>query len=278
MSFKKFFLLGFLWLSGCSSLLYYPTSYLYVDLNALKIKPEEVMFTTPDGTKHAGWYFRSNPKKLGKAQLVFFHGNGQNLSAHFIALYWILDHGYDFFIFDYPGYGGSQGEPTPKNTVTAGVAALRWAKAKNPTQPLVVFGQSLGGAVALSSILQVKDEISPCLIVAESSFTSYQRAGKDVLSNQWWTWLFQPLAFLVLSDSQAPRGKLKDLSPIPLLVIHGDKDPVVAYKRGEELFKEAGEPKEFWQVPGGQHIDTFGDEQGVRFKPKFLAQLGRYCK
>jgi len=268
----SFLLLGNL--SGCSSLLYHPSRTFH--LNAAKIlhPPQEVTFTSLDGTALHGWYFRTASRKNPKGLLVFFHGNAENISPHFAHLYWILEEGYDFFIFDYQGYGRSQGKPSPRKTVEDGTAALCWSFLKEPTVPLIVFGQSLGGAVALRTVSEVRGKIPISYLVVDSTFLSYKAVARDILSRHWLTWIFQPLATLTLSDRYAPGNRVAEISPIPLLVIHGDQDRTVSLRLGEKIFEKAGEPKEFLKIPGGRHIDALMRHDG-RYRKELLKRLNR---
>ncbi len=249
-------------LAGCSSLLYYPTRYKYVDVELLKHKPEELVFheDVDKNEKLVGWYFKSarkNPNEKPKGLIVLFHGNAQNISAHFTSLFWILDDGYDFFIFDYPGYGASYGEPNPKNTKESGEIAIEYARKKWPEVPLVVFGQSLGGAISLRSVMDLRDRSRICAHVVESTFHSYKKVGQEAMAASWLTWLFQPVAHVVLSDEYAPKGRISEISPIPLLVVHRKNDPVVPAFLGEKVYEEAKNPKQLLLVEGEGHIDAF---------------------
>ncbi len=243
----------------------------------MPIRPESIHFASEDGTRLHGWYFSNRERRPPKAFLVFFHGNAENLTSHFIALTFLLEEGYDFFIFDYRGYGESEGKPDPEGTVMDGKAALRWAHAraaqfKEPQPPLVVFAQSLGGAIALRSIIDLGGSVPIRWVVADSTFASYRAAAASVMSNSWVTWPFQPLACLLMSDRYAPGDKVTQISPVPLLVIHGDKDPVIDISLGRKLFEKAKEPKEFWLVEGGGHTDAFM-RASPTYRQKFIARL-----
>jgi fermentation-respiration switch protein FrsA (DUF1100 family) len=197
--------------------------------------------------------------------VVHFHGNAQNLSSHFLGLEWIHKKGFDYFIFDYRGYGKSQGEPSPQGTIEDGEAAMRWAHAQNPSLPMIVVGQSLGGAVALRTVYEMKKEIPVKLLVADSTFHSYQEIGRKTLAKSWMLWLLQPLAYVVLSDRWAPGKKIGELSPTKILVVHGTQDPVMPLSLGKRIFELAKEPKEFWEVKDGGHIDfTWRIQEGYR--------------
>lgn len=251
---------------------------MYVDREKLEYKPREVNFEGPDKLKITGWYFRSHAEKP-KAVLLFFHGNAQNISSHFISLYWLLKYDYDFFIFDYPGYGGSEGEPTPQNTVETGKIAIRWLRGLiAPEVPLAVFGQSLGGNVAMRSVADLNSELRPCLVAIDSSFASYKEVGRRVLKRSIWTWPFQYLPYLVLSNQYAATGRIKNISPTPLIVIHGERDGVVDIENSQEIFSEALEPKEFLTVAQGEHTDAFtAGTHGDKYQKIFLDRLKLYC-
>ncbi len=246
----------FFTLSNCTALLYYPTAFQYIDPSKLDLSPEEIVFYSEDQRLLSGWYFES---KTPQALVIMFHGNAQNMTAHFLNDLWLLDHNYALFVFDYRGYGRSQGIPTPEGTVLDGKAALYWAqaKAKDLGVPLIVHAQSIGGIIALQSYLQVKEHIDVTLLIIESSFCSYQNVAQNLLANNWFTYLIQHLPYLLLSDEHAPGEHLAKISPTPLLVIHGDEDQVVDVALGKDLFKKAPHPKQLWIIPGGKHINAF---------------------
>jgi fermentation-respiration switch protein FrsA (DUF1100 family) len=110
-------------------------------------------------------------------------------------------------------------------------------------------------------LLRALGELAPdertriALVTIEGSFHSYQAIARDVLSRQWSTWLFQPLASVLISDTWSPEEFVARVSPIPLLVIHGETDSVVPFPFGEKLFSLAREPKKFWRISDGGHID-----------------------
>lgn len=264
--------------TGCSSLLFQPTRHLHMDPEAAGYKPEEIFFPSEDGTRLFAWYFRHTGSAPAKGVLVHFHGNAENLSSHFLNVLWILRHGYDFFIFDYRGYGRSEGEAVSVGSAVAdGRAALRYVQARNPKLPIIVLGQSLGGALAARAVFDLKDEVRPRLLALDSTFHSYKSIASEVLSRNWFTWPFQWLSYIVLSDKYAPEDVLAKLAPIPVLVIHGDADRVVDYPFGQKVFALASEPKEFWQISGGGHTDVFLREGG-RYQRAFLKKLGEVVK
>lgn len=264
--------------SGCSSMLYYPTQQRYFEPERLGLKVEDLWIPSADGERLHGWYFRAETEKNPKALVVFFHGNAENLTSHFASLAWLPSHGFDYFIFDYRGYGQSSGKATPENTVMDGMQVMRAMRSRVPKGvPLVVFGQSLGGAVALRALIELKHEISVALVVVDSSFGSYRSAARRMLSKNWLTWIFQPLGLLLMSDAWAPGKRVSELAPTPLVVMHGDEDRVIDYRLGEKLFEDAGEPKEFWKVEGGAHTDGFW-RHGETYRLRFLRKMEEILK
>jgi fermentation-respiration switch protein FrsA (DUF1100 family) len=259
-------------LSSCSRALYYPSPQLIYDPARFGVKPDEVTFHSRNGAELSGWYFHNRLRKKPEATIVFFHGNAENISSHYLNLLWLLDYPFDFFIFDYQGYGSSEGDPSPEKTVQDGMAALEWAHAQAPERPLVVLGQSLGGAIGLRAAFEEKDKLPIQFIAVDSTFASYRSVARSVMSNHWITWPFQWIGWLVMSDKWAPTGYIEKLSPIPLLQIHGKKDPVVSFELGEALFAEAKEPKEFWAIENGHHTDIF-NAQNSEYKQRFLRRM-----
>lgn len=263
------------WLNGCSSLLYYPTHQLHLPPERYGFHPQEIHFSSADGTKLFGWLFQNETKKKPKGVLLFYHGNGENLSSHYISLLWILKQNYDFFIFDYRGYGRSEGDPSPKGTVQDGEAALRWLRKRYPDSPLYIFAQSLGGAVGLRNAIDLKDETKLRGVIVESGFASYQEVARKIMARGIISWPFQWLAWLAFQDKYAPDGRIATISPLPLLVFHAENDEVVPFSCGENIFQQGAEPKEFWKIPGKGHANAllnFGDT----YQKKLLEWLARH--
>lgn len=270
-----FFLVPFL--TACSSYLYYPTRIKYINPEKIPHKPQEVTFyeNAESKEKLTAWQFKTPQKSKGV--FVVFHGNAQNVSTHFVTMYWALDKGYDVFIFDYPGYGGSHGDPTPQNTVESGTRAIQYVQ-KNYNVPIIIVGQSLGGAIALRTVADLEDRKNICAFVADSTFTSYKRVGRKALSNFWLTWPLQWLPYLVLSNEWAPKGHVDKISPIPLLVIHRMKDPIIPFELSEDVYSEAKDPRQKWDIPGEGHVNTFTGVDRVENQKHFLDYIESHCE
>lgn len=256
---------------GCSSFFYFPSNKVLVYREKMPIQPEDVYFDSADGTKLHGWYFPPLNKKEPTAVIVHFHGNAENLTTHFFSLYEAPSRGFAYLTFDYRGYGKSQGHPNPSGVIQDGVAAIKWMHAKHPDKPLVIFAQSLGGAIAFRSVASIKNEIPISLMLVDSTFADYRAQARSLFSNSVLTFLLQPFAWLAVDNSESPKNDIANISPIPLIVAHGEKDRVVDQKMGREVFALAKEPKEFWSIPNCQHLQFMfieEGEQGERFYVK----------
>lgn len=275
MSFKFVFILIFSFFQiGCSSLFYFPTKDgYYVNIEKLKHKPEIIQFKTADGLTLEGWYFPSQQKEV-KGLILHFHGNAQNVSTHFMYLYDAPQLGYDYFVFDYRGFGRSEGKPNPQGVIKDGDAAILWAQQKmqqRSIKNLIFFCQSLGGAICLRTLAK-NPVVTPQALVIDSSFSSYRSVARSVAQSTWLLWLLQPIAWLIVDNSEAPHDDLPFIKANKILIIHGDNDRVIAKKHGDRLFKRLPEPKEYWEIPNGQHTDFLFIKDG-EYKVRFYAWL-----
>jgi fermentation-respiration switch protein FrsA (DUF1100 family) len=241
--------------AGCSAhrLFYYPNAHLYADPHTAGIDYEVVRYPSLNGRELVGLYFAT--PKTPKGTVVHFHGNFGNVSNHFSQSTFLLERGFDVLIFDYQGYGGSKGRPTPKHTVEDGLASVRYAESRRRGPGgVAVFGQSLGAAVATVTAAR---EPGVRAAVLEAGFTSYRAIARDVLKRSWVTW---PLSWfaptLAVRRRYDPIDHVAMIAPRPVLLIHGDADLTIPVWMAERLFAAAGEPKSLWIIPGGEHLGS----------------------
>tara|TARA_B100000809_G_scaffold187266_1_gene185513 strand:+ start:1860 stop:2711 length:852 start_codon:yes stop_codon:yes gene_type:complete len=259
--------------SGCAnSLFYYPTRVTYSTPAARELDFEDVYFSSKDGTLLHGWLLKAQGKATGT--VIHFHGNAQNLTAHFWFVDWLPKAGFNLFVFDYRGYGQSEGTLSRKGIYEDCVAAVGHIgnRPDIDADRLILFGQSLGGALALAAVGR-GDTSGVRAIAVESTFYSYravvgERIGRIPIVGL----LRAPLSLLTVGNRYSPGPVVDRVSPVPLLIIHGTDDRIVPVEQARRLFRRAREPKELWIEEGGYHGSAF-----VR-KPENRRRLVRFFK
>lgn len=266
-------LITLLFINSCSGLFFYPSKEQLADPAQYGIHPESVSFKSSDGTHLSGWFFKSATKPV-KGTIIQFHGNAENMTSHFRSLVWVIAHGYNLFTFDYRGYGTSEGRPTIEGLNMDAVAAYSTVAGHPEASkgPLILYGQSLGGIVLLKAMENFQNRSMVSHVIVEGSFLSYQEIAREKLSHIWLTWPVQHLAYLLLSDQFAAVQSIQQVSPIPLLVIHGRQDPVIPFRFGEAVFDTAKQPKTFWAVENGRHIDAMISNSG-KYRRRLIVYL-----
>lgn len=239
-----------LFLTSCTSLIYYPDKYLHGHPDHFDTKFDAFFIESLDKTKLSVWKLHS--KEKAKNVVAFFHGNAQNITSHFANLVWMSQYNTDVYIFDYRGYGLSEGEPNPKGVSEDGLAFLNYVEEmykKGDYEKFIVYGQSLGGSVALKSIEDFKQKDDISLLVLDSSFRSPREVARDKT--------FWPLS-LIIPESYTASPELTFVT-MPVLSIHSKKDPVISYKLGEKLYLDLknSKHKEMWTLTEEGHGDVF---------------------
>lgn len=202
---------------------------------------EAVTVQTADGERLRAWRIDAASPK---ARIVYFHGNGGNLSNWAPILVGIARRGYSLFAIDYRGYGLSTGKPTERGLYRDVDAALPAAwPAADVRAPLVYWGRSLGGSMAAYAATVKRPEG----IIIEAGFPNARAAirGSPVLA-----------ALSLFSSYRFPAGKFLARAPAPVLVLHGARDSVIPLALGRELFDRIDGPKEFVVIAGGDHNDA----------------------
>lgn len=270
-------MLTLLLLTSCGKYFYFPDKHFYYPPDKNGFAPEEIWFNSGDGNDLHGWFFPSKTSHPAKGTIVQFHGNAENISSHYASLVWLTQKGYNLFSFDYRGYGESPGQPNAEGLYKDGMAALdkAWAlHKKSKARQFIVFGQSLGGNVALRSFADFAHQDETDLLVMDSTFVSFGDMVQEKMANVLITWPISWLGPLFVSDKYSSEKVVPRLKT-RLLVIHDEKDPVVEYQNGKKLFKIATGKKDLWTLDKGRHTGVFyadTPENRKRFL-EFLAGL-----
>jgi uncharacterized protein len=218
---------------------------------------QDVYLTSPQGRMIHAWWL---PREPDAPVLLVCPGNAGNLSGRGQTLLKMADRlGTSVLIFDYPGYGKSEGRPNEPNCYDAGEGAVRWLRDEKQIPPgrVILYGESLVGGVATELALR-----HPCrALVLVKTFTSLPAAAK-----RHYPWL--PVHWL-MSNRFDNRSKIGDVH-CPVFIASATADQVVPLAHGEKRFAAANEPKHFFRDEGSDHNDplpdTFRDELGAFLK------------
>ena len=282
---------------------FFPTAVIELTPSDAGLEFEDVYFVTDDGIRLNGWYVpapRPESDSSGNTNtntdtpassnepgssdtpevtILWFHGNGGNIGHRVGDLALISRRlGVNSFIFDYRGYGRSEGEPSESGVYRDARAALDYLSSRSDVDPegIVFFGRSLGTAVAVELAEDLAEDLAEALagdktpygMILVSPLTTLKDMARALHP-------LLPLHLLVGSrfDSLSRIGNIH----CPLLVIHGENDEIIPLEQGRELFEAANSPKRFLSLPATGHNDSFSGSGAELWQSldNFLASLPR---
>ncbi len=230
------------------------------DPNTHGLPIEDVWFQSEDGVPLHGWWI-AHPD--AQATVIYCHGNSGSIAERVGVLRHLRRLAVNIFAFDYRGYGRSAGEPSERGLFTDVRAAVDWVRTslQIPLSRVILFGHSLGGAVAIDGAL--KRPVAG--LVVQSSFTQTHDMARH----------FYPLLPLHLLTRNAFRSieKVGALA-LPKLFVHGTADTVVPTHLGKRLYRAASGPKAWLPVPKAGHHDVprFGGEPYIAAVSRFVRE------
>jgi len=210
---------------------------------SLGVPAQDIYFESEDGVKLHAWFI---PAPNAVATLLWFHGNAGNLSHRLDNIQRLKRLNLNIFIFDYRGYGRSEGVPNEKGIYKDSRAAYKQVLAMDgvSVDSLFFFGRSLGGICAVETAMN-----HPARgLILESVFTNSADMSRTV--------------FPLIPLGWAVRSKLDAVGTVPhlklaKLFLHGTRDEIVPYDLGRKLFEKAENPKTFYAIEGAGHNDTY---------------------
>lgn len=263
-------------LAGCTHLFFQPHKALMDTPGRFGLDFQPVDIRAEDGTALFAWYFPA--REASRATVLYLHGNAENISTHFANVAWMPAAGFNVLALDYRGYGASEGSPSLRGVLMDIDAAMRTLLARPDVDParIIIFGQSLGGALAIHYAAHSPHRGNVRAVVVDSPFSDYRLIAREKLADSFLTWAFQWMATAAINNDYSPEASVHSLSPIPLLLIHGDRDAIVPPHHSQRLYERAAQPKEIWLVPDAGHIQAL-KERAVRerltaFLARHLAQ------
>lgn len=241
-------------------MLFYPTAPLEATPAEWGLAYEEVAITTADQIKLHGWYL---PAAQATQVLLFFHGNAGNISHRRDSLQIFHDLGLNILIIDYRGYGRSEGRISEAGLYQDAQAAWDYLHTSRgfPVRDIIVFGRSLGGAVAT----HLASQVQPRALILESTFSSVRDMADFMMP------LVSRLIFLRYEfDTVAVIRQLKS----PLLMLHSPDDEIIPYVLGQRVFVAAQGRKYSYDLRGGHNEGFVASQPGyAQAIAAFLAQL-----
>lgn len=218
------------------AMVYYPVKAIESTPRDWGLEYEDVVVEAENDVKLHGWFI---PNRKSDKVVLFFHGNAGNISHRRESIEIFKRLGTSVFIIDYRGYGKSEGKPSEADTYRDARAAWRYLMEIKKVDPrnIIIFGRSLGGAIATKLATEVK---SAGLIV-ESTFSS----ARDMAHR-----LMPVIAYLIwLRYDYNTVANIKQVR-CPVLIVHSLDDDIIPYKLGIKIYNAANEPKKFLRITG----------------------------
>ena len=224
------------------NLLYHPSENNYQN-DKIQFNYDEIFITVDEEIQLKSWIIKKDFKKF--KTLVIFHGNAGHLSNRIYKLNELYKLDINILLISWRGFSGNKGSPTENNLYKDAKAAIKWLNEEGVSNnQIILYGESLGSGVAV----EVGKENNFNSIILESPFTSIENSAKIYYP-------YLPVR-LILKDRYDSISKIKMIN-IPILVMHGEKDDVVPFSMGKELFEKANSPKESYFTPDDDHMMEF---------------------
>ncbi len=198
---------------------------------------ESVVFKSSSGNNLNGWLIK--PKNITPTiTLLHFHGNAGFVGSQYNKMTPLLKYGFQAFVFDYSGFGFSDGKATRDNVLLDGNSALTYLKSRDDVKntKLIIYGQSLGGNLAAVVAQQRQADIDG--LVMEGAFSSH----KDIAAKN-----VGFLGRILVSEKYSAYKSIKGYKK-PVLIIHSTEDAIIPFEFGQKIFANANEPKEFYEI------------------------------
>jgi len=230
---------------GANNLFYLPINFSDTLPSDHGYKFKNVEIVSKGEIKLHGWVIHT-PKEVIKGVIVFSHGNTGSVNNHFGFCSWLLKEGYDVLMFDYRGYGKSEGEPERQGLVDDVIASIdyagnqkEWAKL-----PIISFAHSLGVAKTVVALDQMKQKARVKAAIFWAGFSSYVKMAEEIVGNR---------ADEIVTNELSPIDHLDKLKTIPKLFVHGKKDKVIPFSHSEEMYERSNGSKKLMLSDDGGH-------------------------
>jgi len=236
----------------------------YAGLRTDDLSIKDVYFSSKNGARLHGWYIKAPDER---AVVHFSHGNGGNISHRLPIYRELVKLGLSVLTYDYQGYGRSEGKPTLGNICDDGFVVYDYLvnELKYPADRVIVYGESLGGAVAGC----LCSERPSRAIILQSTFSTLPHVAKEKLS------LVRVFPDFLFPDQGSRTIQMVVGKHSPLLILHGTDDSIIPVEEAEILFRAASQPKTFVKIDGAGHNEfaSFADQYFVAIKQFIESRL-----
>ncbi len=233
-----------------ASMIFFPTREYVADPKTSGLPYEEVICVTQDKVKLKGWFF---PAPNAKSCLLFFHGNADNIGSRIPKAKEWVKRGVSVLLVDYRGYGKSEGEIKAACDLTLDAeAALAWLAKEKGIAPenIILYGESIGSVPSIELANKAKFKA----VILEAPFTSVKDMAKLIYG--------MAPDFMLKDFEMNNEERIRGIKS-PVFIMQGSEDDVVPFSMGQKVFKNAPQPKEFFEIKGAQHnniSEVAGDE------------------
>ncbi|KAI4640856.1 uncharacterized protein J4E92_007951 [Alternaria infectoria] len=230
---------------------------------------EELFIPTPDGESLSAFFIRANKQHARNVTVLMFHGNAGNIGYR-LPIAKILENELrcNVLMLQYRGYGLSSGNPNEKGLMIDAQTGLDYIRQRHELRDtkIVVYGQSIGGAVAVGLAARNQREGDISGIILENTFTSIKKLIPTA---------FPPARFLTPLCHQIwpTEETLPKISKIPILFLSGLKDEIIPPSHMTKLFDVCKAPKVWKELPNGSHNDTVAEPRYFQYIEEFLSEF-----
>jgi len=225
--------------------IFFPTREVIYTPEMVGIDYEAVNFGTDGGQQLSGWFVPGTGST--EVTWLWFHGNGGNIGHRVEEIAQIHQRlGVNLFIFDYRGYGKSEGRASEQSTYHDARAALQYLRRRSEVDPekVVYFGRSLGAAISV----ELAVEHPPMGMILVAPFASLGDMAKIAYPQI-------PFAYWLAGNRYNSLARINRVT-VPSIIIHGERDEIVPISQGHKLYQAANQPKQFLGLPAAGHNDT----------------------
>lgn len=221
-------------------MIFYPERGLSLSPDMLSLTYRDVYMTSAQYQIH-GWFFPGKREET----ILFFHGNAGTIADRLDNVLHLVRLGFSVFIFDYRGYGLSEGRPSEEATYEDATTAWNWLeeKADIDSSKIVSFGRSLGGAIAI----ELSTRKQPFRLIIESTFTSIKELGHQ---------LFPFISMRIIPDIYPTINRIGVIT-VPILLIHGTEDTLIPVQHSEKLYEAVKSVKFLYNISHANHNNTY---------------------